>query len=169
MGEGFWIGCSPGRRSGGQHPDRHEVVPAPFRPFLEPPTTSSGGKQPPAHRAGLQRGKQPPFASICVHLRLKMQVSRPEIAIFHRKTAPNGQKTAFSDPFSPARSVAARFRSENRLTPRRQVAKKLLKGRTPLGVFAPLCEKYSGIGRPESQLQWVTIRKPSHAKTRRSF
>ena len=84
---------------------------------------------------------------------------------FHRKTANYGPKTAFSDPFSPARPVAARFRSENRLTPRRQVAKKLLKGRTPLGVFAPLCEKYSGIGRPESQLQWVTIRKPPHTKT----
>ena len=71
-----------------------------------------------------------------------MPVFRPEIAIFHRKTAPNGPKTAFSAPFSPARSVAARFRSENRPTPRRQAAKKLLKGRTLLGVFAPLREKF---------------------------
>ena len=35
-------------------------------------------------------------------------------------------------------------RSKNRLTPRRQDAKKLLKDRTPLGDFAPLCEENSG-------------------------
>ena len=34
---------------------------------------------------------------------------RPKIAIFHRKTAQNSPITAFSDPFSPARPVAARF------------------------------------------------------------
>jgi hypothetical protein len=53
-----------------------------------------------------------PSVSIRVHPWLKMPdfpVFRPGIAIFHRKTALNGPKTAFSAPFSPARPVAARF------------------------------------------------------------
>ena len=52
-----------------------------------------------------------------------------------RAEARNGPKTAFSDSFSPARPVAVRFRSENRLTPRRQDAKELLSCRTPLGAL----------------------------------
>ena len=64
---------------------------------------------PPAHRAGLQKNipiRVYPCPSVVKNARFS--VFRPKIAIFHRKTAQNGPKTAFSDPFSPARPVAAR-------------------------------------------------------------
>lgn len=128
IGAGFWIGCSPGR--------------LPARLWRDPGAVCLF--DPPGSPRRATAGKISPFASICVHLRLKMPVFRPErrepttdytdhtdfppkqspsvpsvksvvvfgpeIAIFHRKTAPNGPKTAFSDPFSPARPVVARFR-----------------------------------------------------------
>ena len=77
--------------------------------FWSPRRPRRGGNGPRLTAPGYSE-KKPPFVSIRVHLRLKMPVFRPEIAIFHRKTAPNGPKTAFSNHFSPARPVADRFR-----------------------------------------------------------
>ena len=58
-------------------------------------------------------------------------------------------------------------RSGSRLTPRRQDAKKLQKGRRPLGDFAPLREDNSGIGRHRDTDPAAISRQD--AKTRRSF
>ena len=166
MGEGFWIGCSPGRRPGKNltaasrqgRQGRGEAFagsPAAWRPLRslrEKLSENSGigagnrGLIPKKSDFGsfvarsvdpgriwqpslakdakdaekLSQDRQPlgALCVLCERILRKRPVFRPEIAIFYRKTVPNGPKTAFSDPFSPARPVAARFRSENRLSPR---------------------------------------------------
>ena len=152
-GHGWGIGCSPARRAGGCSPFRSARLTAPgysVSGFVVAGPAGAGAVAPMAGLAEASYNKsesatEGKTASICVHLRpfavenagFQAGLVTPwrEIAIFHRKTAPNGPKTAFSDPFSPARPVAARFRSENRLTPRRQDAEKLLGCRTLLGAL----------------------------------
>ena len=65
--------------------------------------------EPPGSPRRATAGKRPKNAKNGPIFR-KIPVFRPKIADFHRKMAQNGPETAFSGNFSPAMSVAARFR-----------------------------------------------------------